>query len=173
MDKRLPASVIEGLKNGDSTAFNIVYANYRALLYFIIVSIVKNEEDAKDLLQETFIKIYENASNLRDNDKFHAWSSGIAKNLALNHLKLRQREVELSDDALEVIGREDETFRFLQDWNAHLSDTENAVIAYKIVYEFTFLEIAQFLHTPLSTVYKVYREALKKLKKSYLKEPLK
>ncbi len=125
------------------------------------------------MLQETFIKIYENASSLRDNDKFHSWSSGIAKNLALNHLKAHQREVELSDDTLEVIGREDETFHFLQDWNAGLSDTENSVIAYKIVYDFTFQEIATLLHTPLSTVFKVYREALKKLKKSYLKEPFK
>lgn len=173
MDKRLPASVIDGLKNGDSTAFNIVYANYRALLFFIIVSIVKNEEDAKDLLQDAFVRIYEAAPSLQSNEKFHAWASGIAKNLALNHLKARQREVELTDDALELIGREDETFHFLQDWNASLSDAENAIIAYKIVYDFTFQEIAQLLHTPLSTVYKIYREALKKLKKSYLKEPLK
>ncbi len=170
MEKRLPASVIEGLKSGDATSFNIVYASYRALLFFIIVSIVKNEEDAKDVLQDTFIKIYENAISLKDNDKFHAWASGIAKNLALNKLKTRQREVELSDDLLEVIGREDETFHFLQDWNVALTDAENAIIAYKIVYDYTFQEIAQFLGTPLSTVYKIYGEALKKLKQSYQKE---
>jgi RNA polymerase sigma factor (sigma-70 family) len=170
MDKRLPPSVIAGLKNGDATSFSIVYANYRALLFFIIVSIVKDEEDAKDILQDTFVKILENVSTLRDNGKFHGWVSGIAKNMALNHLKAKHQTLELSDPLLDVIGREDEHFHFLQDWNAGLSDTENTIIAYKIVYDFTFQEIARQLHTPLSSVYKIYREALGKLKKSYPKE---
>jgi len=170
MEKRLPTSVIQDLKRGDDTAFAIVYAQYRALLYFIIVSIVKNEEDAKDILQDTFLKIYENIGTLRDDSAFHGWVSGIAKNLALNHLKADRHEAELSESLLDVIGKEDEHFHFLQDWNAGLTDSENAIIAYKIVYDYTFKEIAEFLNTPLSTVYMVYKTALTKLKKSYKKE---
>lgn len=170
MDKRLPPSVIHDLKNGDETAFAIVYANYRALLYFIIISIVKNEEDAKDILQDTFMKIYTSVSTLRDDSKFHGWVSGIAKNLALNHLKTMNRTVELDDCLLDVIGQQDEHFHFLEDWNAGLTDVENAIIAYKIVYDFTFAEISKLANTPLSTIYKIYRDALGKLRKSYKKE---
>lgn len=167
MKKTLPATIINDLKAGDQTAFFLVYEHYKSLLYFVIMSIVKHKEDAEDLLQDTFIKIMQNIESLDQISRFKSWAAMIARNLSLNHLKAKKNLVFLDEDVFELIKIDDTYFAFLQDFQEHLSQVENLVIAYKIVYEFTFDEISDLLHTPRSTVYKTYQEALAKLRKTY------
>lgn len=170
MKKTLPASIIIDLKAGDQTAFFIVYEHYKSLLYFVIMSIVKHKEDAEDLLQDTFIKIMQNIDSLDHISRFKSWAAMIARNLALNHLKAKKYLVSLDEDVFELIKTDDTYFAFLQDFQSHLSLVENLVIAYKIVYDFTFDDISDLLHTPRSTVYKTYKSALAKLRKTYLRK---
>ena len=167
MKKPLPATIINDLRAGDQTAFFLVYEQYKSLLYFVIMSIVKHKEDAEDLLQDTFIKIMQNIDTLDQISRFKSWAAMIARNLSLNHLKAKKNLVFLDEDVFELIKTDDTYFPFLQDFQDHLSQVENLVIAYKIVYEFTFDEISDLLHTPRSTVYKTYQEALAKLRKTY------
>jgi DNA-directed RNA polymerase specialized sigma24 family protein len=57
--------------------------------------------------------------------------------------------------------------RLFATWHHSLTDAENLIIAYKIVYEYTFEEIASLTNIPLTSVYKKYQAALTKLKKEY------
>ncbi len=161
--------VIHGLKLHDEKSFNIFYDNYKKLLFFIIVSIVKNEDIATDLLQDTFIKIFNNVENLKNDSGFHQYVCLIARNIALDYLRKKSNFVENLETILyKAIEQPTEytTFSF----NEYLSNIEQLVITYNVIYEFTFQEIASFLNMKLSKVYSIYKIAKQKMKKYYEKE---
>ena len=158
--------VVLALIKKDAEAFNQVYSAYRKLLFFIIVSIVKNETIAEDLLQDTFLKVYEAVGNLKDPNSFHSYITMTAKNLALNELK-KMRRVESFEPLEEIYGYEEQSFTLLDEIADYLSDIENTIVVYKIVYERGFQEISTLMDIPLSTVYQIYQKALKKIKEHY------
>lgn len=158
--------VVLALIKKDAEAFNQVYSAYRKLLFFIIVSIVKNETIAEDLLQDTFLKVYEAVGNLKDPNSFHSYITMTAKNLALNELK-KMRLVESFEPIEEIYGYEEQSFTLLDEIADYLSDIENTIVVYKIVHERGFQEISTLMDIPLSTVYQIYQKALKKIKEHY------
>lgn len=158
--------VVLALIKKDAEAFNQVYSAYRKLLFFIIVSIVKNETIAEDLLQDTFLKVYEAVGNLKDPDSFHSYITMTAKNLAINELK-KMRRVESFEPLEEIYGYEEQSFTLLDEIADYLSDIENTIVVYKIVHERGFQEISTLMDIPLSTVYQIYQKALKKIKEHY------
>jgi RNA polymerase sigma-70 factor (ECF subfamily) len=163
---RVKRKVVRDLINKDQDAFNEVYASYRKLLFFIIVSIVKNETIAEDLLQDTFVKVYEAVGNLKDLDSFHSYITLTAKNLALNEVK-KMRRVESLDPLEDIYGVEEQSFTLLDEIAAYLTDLENTIVIYKIVHDRGFKEISDLTDIPLSTVYQIYTRALKKIKDHY------
>ena len=150
----------------DEKAFNEVYVAYRKLLFFIIISIVKNETIAEDLLQDTFIKVYEAKETIKDPSSFHSYITLTAKNLALNELK-KMRRVESLEPLIDIYGYVEQNFTLLSEIADYLSDIENTIVVYKIVHERGFKEISQLTDIPLSTVYQIYQRALSKIKKRY------
>lgn len=84
---KVSIKTIEELKRGYESAFNEVYEAYEKLLYFLIFSIVRNKEVAKDVLQDVFVKVFVDTSSLRSPKNFHSWIIKIAKNSALTIAK--------------------------------------------------------------------------------------
>ncbi|MFA5283612.1 MAG: sigma-70 family RNA polymerase sigma factor [Bacilli bacterium] len=158
--------VVLDLISRDQNAFNEVYAAYRKLLFFIIISIVKNETVAEDLLQDTFIKVYEAVVSLKDPNSFHSYITLTAKNLALNEIK-KSRRVESLEPLEDIYGHEEQNFTLLDEIADYLSPAENTIVVYKIVHERGFQEISDLMDIPLSTAYQIYRRALKKIKEHY------
>lgn len=158
--------VIIELQRHDQDAFKQVYQAYRKLLFFIIVSIVKNETTAEDLLQDTFIKVYEAVENLQDPSSFHSYICLTAKNLALNEIK-RSRRIESLDVLEDIYGYHEQNYTMLDEIADYLSDLENTIVIYKIVHGRGFKEIGELTDLPLSTVYQIYQKALSKIKDHY------
>lgn len=79
-----------GLKAGDTKTISSVYDMYSGSLYGIIYRILKNEECSQDVLQETFVKIWQ-CADLYDPSKgrLFTWMSRIAKNLSIDQMKSR------------------------------------------------------------------------------------
>jgi RNA polymerase sigma-70 factor (ECF subfamily) len=165
--KILDPQTFSAFQRGDHQAFQIVYEQFRSLLYVVILSIVKHEATTEDLLQDTFVKIYQKGHLVRDPSKFQAWVVMIAKRTALNELK-RNKEETWQDAYDNTPSREDGKSLF-QTWHHNLSDEENLIVAYKIVYDLGFEDIATLMDASLSHVYKVYQQALKQLKVIYKK----
>lgn len=163
----LDINTFHAFQRGDHQAFQIVYEQYRSLLYVVIWSIVKHEATAEDLLQDTFLKIYQKGHLVREPSKFQAWMVMIAKRTALNELK-RNKEESWQEVYNQTASREDGKGLF-QTWHHNLTDEENLIIAYKIVYELSFEDITKLMNASLSHIYKVYQQALKKLKVVYQK----
>lgn len=163
---------VENLKKGQEEAFNKFFSNYKKLLYFIIVSIVKNEQDSYDLLQDVCLKVYTKVQTLENNKTFHSWVTLMARNTALDFVKKHKREGELTDFAILNNSFKSNNNAITFNFNNYLTNFENIVVTYKIVYEFTFKEISKLLQCSKSQVFVIYKEALKKIKKHYKEENL-
>ena len=87
--KDLANDIGEKLQNGDKAAFEQLYDRYADALYGMVIRMVKDEDLAKDVIQESFIKIWKNASKY-DSHKasIFTWMYQVTRNTAID--KLRQ-----------------------------------------------------------------------------------
>lgn len=83
------AGLVAKAKAGDSSAFSELVEHYQRRVFRMAKQITQNEEDAEDVLQETFLKAYSHLEDFQGNSKFYTWLVRIAVNEAL--MKLRKR----------------------------------------------------------------------------------
>lgn len=159
-------NLIAQLRTGDQNAFNEIYQTYYRLVYALCASIVKDDTLAEDLTQESFIKMIETLPTLKRNASFQSFLLAISKNISLNALK-KNREIP-RENLEEIKASDDPSSPMLEEMHSYLLKEENLVIIYKIVYGFSFTEIKQILHLPLSSTFRLYKTALGKVKKHYL-----
>lgn len=89
---------IQALTNGDRDEFTRLVDQYAGLIYRLALKMVSQEEDAEDVLQETFIKAYRNISSFRGQSSISTWLYRIAMNEALMILRKRKGK----DDTIEI-----------------------------------------------------------------------
>jgi len=77
-------------RGGDTAAFNDLITRYSRKIYRLAKHITQNDEDAEDVLQETFLKAYEHLADFHGQSKFYTWIVRIAVNESL--MKLRKRK---------------------------------------------------------------------------------
>ena len=91
--------LVRRAKEGDSSAFEELFHMYQQRLYFSVIRIVLNHEDANDVVQESFIKAYKNLDTFKEEFRFYTWLYRIAVNTALNFVQ-QSRHKEDSLDGL-------------------------------------------------------------------------
>ena len=84
------AALVAKAKAGDAQAFTDLVNQYERKIYRLAKHITQNDEDAEDVLQETFLKASEHLDNFQGNSKFYTWIVRIAVNESL--MKLRKRK---------------------------------------------------------------------------------
>ncbi|MBX9600515.1 MAG: sigma-70 family RNA polymerase sigma factor [Bryobacteraceae bacterium] len=84
------APLLERARAGDAEAFTELVQHYERRIYRLAKHITQNDEDAEDVLQETFLKAFEHLPGFQGNSKFYTWVTRIAVNEAL--MKLRKRK---------------------------------------------------------------------------------
>jgi RNA polymerase sigma-70 factor, ECF subfamily len=76
------------LKSKDQKGFSILYNNYSGALYGVINRIILSEDDANDLLQDTFLKIWRNIDNYDPSKgSIFTWMMNIARNLSIDRVR--------------------------------------------------------------------------------------
>ena len=83
-------SLVTSARQGDAVAFTELVNRYERKIYRIARHVTQSEEDAEEILQETFLKAYEHLSEFQGNSKFYTWLVRIAVNESL--MKLRKRK---------------------------------------------------------------------------------
>ena len=163
------ALMIKRLKNHDEEAFDYCYDTYKNLVYFQIIKVVKNKELTEELVQDTFLKMYQNIDKF-DGKFFKAWLLKIANNTAISELRKKKETIEYNDNVIseEVISNFAHN-DIIYDLKAILSADEFIIVIYRIIYNMKTREVADALDLPIGTVSWKYNEALKKAKK-YFKE---
>jgi len=89
-------SLMLRLQNGEDSALNLLMNQWQTPLVRFIFRYVGNQEEALDLAQETFVRVYQNRQGYRANAKFSSWLFTIASNLCRNHLRWTHRHPTVS-----------------------------------------------------------------------------
>ncbi len=80
------------LKKNDPRGYEILVEEYADLVFRVAYRIVQNEQDAEDVLQETFLSVYKKIGKFRGDSKFSSWIYRIASNAALDLLRAKGRK---------------------------------------------------------------------------------
>jgi RNA polymerase sigma-70 factor (ECF subfamily) len=84
-------ALIERCRNGDEGAFRLLVERHMRQVYDLAHSFLRNHDDADDLAQETFVKVYRSLPSFRGDAGVGTWLYRIVTNLALDRLRQRQR----------------------------------------------------------------------------------
>ncbi|MGA2174836.1 MAG: sigma-70 family RNA polymerase sigma factor [Verrucomicrobiota bacterium] len=87
------------LAAGQGAALNTLMERHAEKLFHFLVRALQNEEDAADLAQETFVRVYQNRAKFDPRQKFSAWLYAIAGNLVRDRYRWRKRHPQISLDA--------------------------------------------------------------------------
>ncbi len=91
------------INNGDTNAFVHIVRRYQRMVFTIVCKIVINTEDAEDITQEIFIKIYQSLRKFRGDSEFSTWLYRIAYNTAITEVRKTKREFVSFEDIAEKI----------------------------------------------------------------------
>ena len=172
MDKTLLENCMAHLKDGHIDAIDGIYQVMSRTVYLLAFSVLKNPEKAKDIMQETFVKVLEKIDKYELDTNAAAWISKIARNLSITEYKKSQRTVniELYDEKLLQNGADVlSDLRLLKVLNCLTVEEREIAILYTVE-RYKHKEIAQIVNKPLGTVLWIYNRALKKLKKQMDRE---
>lgn len=165
---------LESIGRGDVEALEQLYIVSRHAVYGFLLSIVKNQQDAEDLMQDTYIKIKTGAHLYKPQGKPLAWMFTIARNLAYMKLRRESQAVRVDyedlDNTLDFSEVADHEERLaLEAAFTILTDQERQIIILHANTGMKHSEIAALLQLSLSTVLSKYHRGLKKLR-NYLEE---
>jgi RNA polymerase sigma-70 factor (ECF subfamily) len=109
-------TLVQAARKGDVGAFGELVKRYDRNVFRIALHITQNREDAEDVVQDAFLKAYENLGQFQGQSKFYTWLVRIAVNEALMKLRRRRPERMVSLDQ-EVQTEEDSMPREVADWS--------------------------------------------------------
>ncbi len=160
--------LIARFQQGDNYAFDLLVKRYKDPLLNFVYRFVGEREEAEDIVQETFLRLFKNKHYYREIAKFSTWIYTIAGNLAKTELRRRKRRKLLSishfmsTDKDYDIPDEDSnperdtntviTDKIIQQAIDKLSPKFKQVILLRDVQGFSYEEIAQIVGIPLGTV---------------------
>lgn len=178
MERRLSGSPSEALKaardaelvarskTGDTVAFGELVRRYQKPVFRIVLRMVKSQDDADDLTQDTFVRAYRGLKTFKEEFDFHPWLYRIAVNQAINFINKRKRQaaVDLEDvpeteiksgpspespvqaaSRSELLGR-------LEGALERLPEEQRTVFLLRVQEGLSYEEIAKAMDTPKGTV---------------------
>jgi len=160
--------LIERFQRGDLYAFDLIVKRYKDQLLNFVFRFVGNQEEAEDIVQETFLRVYRKRHAYKRVAKFSTWIYTISGNLARTELRRRKRrklfsvtdmgfedkDFEISDEAFNP---EDRAHGILQEEIIQreieaLSPKFREVILLRDVQELSYDEISKIVNVPIGTV---------------------
>ncbi len=164
--------LFERILQGEQDAFRELYELSYRPLYAFLLSLTQNSEDAKDLLQDTFIQVRCSCHLYKKKGNPMAWMMTIGRNLFLMKYRREQRYTQVTYDETEyALGVNDienvEKRLLLEKMFSVLSQEERDIIVMRDVTGLKHREIATLIDKPLGTVLAKYNRGMKKLQKEF------
>lgn len=163
--------MVERVRAGDETAFTFLVSKYRRSVYFVILKMVKNPNDAQDLSQETFTKAYANIHKFDDRFAFSTWLFRIATNTCIDFFRKRKIAIQSISNVIDT--EEGSVYMEIHDPNSPVPDITlsikernemiskaigqlppkfQEIVRLRFFSEYSYEEIAAQLQIPLGTV---------------------
>ena len=147
-------------------AFNIIFNKYRYLVYYVSFDILKNEEESKDIVNDTFLKMYEKRSDFNSESSLKYFLMVTSKNLSINRYNQLKDHLSYSDDIGETNDSEGVNI-YLEKFKQVLDKEEYMYLVLHLIYGFKFKEIAVNNNLTTSQVSSKYERGIAKLRKFY------
>ncbi|MGM9681563.1 MAG: RNA polymerase sigma factor [Eubacteriales bacterium] len=162
------------IADGDREALAAIYQATSECVYGYALSILKDPNDAQDVMQDCYLSIYSSAHLYQSRGKPMAWILTIVRNLCLKNMRGRTKTVSIDDedrnpDLPENTGLSVEDRMTLSFCMRQLGDEERQIVVLHAVSGLKHREIASLMNLPLSTVLSKYHRAIKKLKDAWEK----
>jgi RNA polymerase sigma factor (sigma-70 family) len=155
------------------TAFRELLNLYKERLYWHIRKIVVSHDDADDVLQNTFIKVYRSIDNFKGESKLYSWLYRIATNESLTFIKKNAKRLQISDEEhqnnainnlqADVYFEGDEIQLKLQQAIASLPQKQQLVFNMKYFDNIKYKDMAEILDTSEGALKASYHIAVKKI----------
>lgn len=164
--------LLERARSGDIEAFELLVEGYQKKVFNIALRMLGNHDDAYDLAQEVFIRIYKSIKNFKEQSTFSTWIYRITTNVCLDELRKRKNknnivsldeEVKLDDSEVkrqveddrplpEAIVEKAELKEIVTDAIKKLKDEHKIAIVLRDIQGFSYEEIARIIKCPEGTV---------------------
>lgn len=173
--RKSEAELLSLLKNGDEEAFATLFYAYKDKLYGFLRSITKSDANAKDLLQDVFLKIWQNRTQLDGIENFNAYIFFVAQNQAIDQFRKSSKElfssVELLNLEADVVTPDPADALINKEAREKINEAVNQlppqqkkIFVLHNEYGFKHHEIAVQLNISVSTTQNHMREALRNLR---------
>lgn len=175
MDKATEFAMLSLLKEPQTfqKGFNLLVYTFKEKLYWHIRYMVKNHDDAHDILQNTFIKVFKNIGSFKAESKIYTWLYRIATNEALTFLTKKAKQKTMSYEEFQqnlTVNLEADAFfdgdqgeLLLQKAIATLPQKQQQVFIMKYFDALKYKEIAEILETSEGALKASYHLAVKKI----------
>lgn len=114
-------AIIKSAQTGDERAFARLFNHYKTFVDNLLNSYLNDIDEARDLTNEVFLKVYQKLSKFTSYDSFGGWLRTLSKNTAIDYLRHKTEDLVLDDEESGIVSRE------------HSGDDEQSVID-KITY---------------------------------------
>lgn len=167
--------LLEKFKNTSTKkeAFQLLLEKYNRKVYWQVRRIVIDHDDANDVVQNTFIKVWEKLANFREDSQFYTWLFRIATNEALAFLQKKRSAVNISIEEMQEQLSEklqsdnyfdgNKTERILQQAILTLPEKQRLVFNMKYYDNLKYEEIESILGTSVGALKASYYHAVKKI----------
>ena len=157
----------------DDRSFTLLYDNYSKSLYGIIFNLIKDKEEAEDVLQEVFVKVWKNIDSYSESKgRFYTWMLNIARNAAIDTTRSKgyqksQQNQSLTENVYDLAG----STKIKSDDIGLRKAVHGLRPEWRVLIELAYFEgytqdeISKMLDIPLGTVKTRLRAALKELHK--------
>lgn len=95
---QIDSKIIELCRRGDTASFRAVVQMYQPMVYSLSIKMLADQEEAKDMVQETFIKVWQSIGSYDDRYSFSTWVYTICSRLCLDRLKKLRWLAPAADD---------------------------------------------------------------------------
>jgi RNA polymerase sigma-70 factor (ECF subfamily) len=173
-------ALVTACLDGRKEAFDVIVARHRRAIYQVCYRFAGNHEDASDLAQETFVRIWRGLGGFKGQSAFSTWLYRIAVNACLNRVQVRKPPIEtLEGDQFVDTRQEDPRDGLLRDERARavrraimrLPEKQRATLILRAYQQLSHKEIAEVLGSSVGAVKANFFHALANLRKTLGTEP--
>ncbi|OQY76943.1 MAG: hypothetical protein B6D43_08540 [Ignavibacteriales bacterium UTCHB1] len=178
--------IIESFRTGNDQAFNHLVRKYQKRVYWVVRKMISDHDDADDITQEVFIRVYKSINEFRGDSSFFTYLYRIAINLSLNFLNKRKRmngkradfdfeisKFESNESSAENLIDRPRNEKLFKSAIEQLPEQQRAVFVLRFYDNLTYDEISKILNRSVGGLKANYFHAVKKLQvilKPHLKD---
>ena len=167
------SGLVRKIREGDNEAFAVLYEETRRSVYYTAYSICRDKYAAETVMQDAFVKFYENVGAVDAERNPYAYLLTISRNLALNMVKREKQRVNVEPEKVDYV-KNDSTLaqdNGLTEFAARvLTEREFRVLMLCAVHKYKRHEVGKMLDMPTATVTWTYNKAISKLRKKLEEE---